>query len=138
MNIELLMKAAQVIEDVPEDKLDLRDWQIGMVVARNSEEVTCGTIACAAGWLTLSPVFNELGVYASTHAYPMRRDRWEQSGYEMFAELFEIPYFQAARLFGQRRSYADTDRIEMSDKQVWLTRARELLYAHEHAHAEGT
>lgn len=46
-----LRKARTVIEATPENKLDLCSFK---------RESPCGTLACAAGWLAMSPAFDKL------------------------------------------------------------------------------
>lgn len=46
-----LHKARAVLETIPGDKLDLCSFK---------RESPCGTLACAAGWLAMSPAFEKL------------------------------------------------------------------------------
>lgn len=55
--IERLRIAYRFIEGIPDAALRLDAIQM-----RGKQGTTCGTIACAAGWLTHSPEFKELGL----------------------------------------------------------------------------
>lgn len=129
MNIELFDKAVDFIASRTDEQLDLGDWQKSWTnrgtIAPSSEYVNCGTIACAGGWIALSPEFNELGVYPGIAGAP-RFDG--DAAYSAMAKLFDIPRHVAANLFYFRTTDDEVQFGEfantMTDRQLWLSRAR--------------
>ena len=131
MNHELLRKAIEVIERIPEEQFDL-DTFYSRFEGDYPGAKSCGTIACAAGWLAVDKEFS-----ASSGLRP-RETIWNQftitdrpPAYNHISELWFKPL---ARVFGM--SDEDTiylfnsrigSSIKGSDKEVWLARARELL-----------
>jgi hypothetical protein len=129
VNVELFDKAVEFIEEIPDAQLMLSDWQsvsMTSAVVSSSEEVHCGTIACAGGWLALNPDFEELGVTVGITGIP----RFGSSaGYTALAHLFGLPKDVAISLFDVRSSPYDgcqfgEVRSLMTDRQLWLSRAR--------------
>lgn len=131
MNVELFDKAVEFIASRNDTQLDLSNWQhlshSGDNPINSSEDVTCGTIACAGGWLALNKEFNELGLYPSTS---IGMPCFESNrGYYALAKLFDISYTDSQTLFFFR-TYQDDDLFGhhyaelMTDRQLWLSRAR--------------
>lgn len=117
MNRELLEEAYAIIDGVPEDRIDLGAWQSGEDRASNTAEITCGTIACAAGWLALHPGMNSRGLHPVYRGMPAFNG---SDGYDALARFFGIEILQSIDLF-----YPNYD--GESDKQVFLRRLRHLL-----------
>jgi hypothetical protein len=130
MNFELFDKAVAFIASRADAQLNLKDWQcatlfIGADVAKSSSETTCGTIACAGGWLGLNPEFEYLGMSVGTSGTPTFGSH---SGYHALSAFLGLPYGGTYRLFSIR---SETDRLLfgaqeslMTDRQLWLSRAR--------------
>lgn len=59
MNIERLNQAINIMKRA--GKVDMTDWQSGEIVETESEIHSCGTAACFAGWVAVSPEFKEAG-----------------------------------------------------------------------------
>ena len=132
MNYELLRKAIEVIERIPDSKIDLEAFY---KFPGDPRENLCGTIACAAGWLALDPEFSALSglMLVSMTALHGRTSRRFKVGDEStthselwadpLSRVFGTDYATAASLFGQS-DYAD---IPGTDKDIWLARAHKLL-----------
>lgn len=156
MNKELLAYAMEVIDAVPEHKLDLKTWQQGPVIYSPSE-ITCGTVACAGGWLTLTPRFQELGLKPDERGFPQLAclsvdgsvdnlsyttegifNGWIlTTSARVFSKLFDISLDDASDLFEIRAltidnavDYAEVFDV-LTDRQLWLSRARNLLHKYE-------
>lgn len=126
MNIELFDKAVEFIASREDKQLNLGNWQSFSSVALTSRDVTCGTIACAGGWLALNPEFEALGLYAGQFGAP----RFEGLvAYGALSKMFNISYGDAQKLF-YFRTFDDTEEFgevaynQMTDRQLWLSRAR--------------
>jgi hypothetical protein len=125
MNIELFDKGVEFIASRNDKQLNLGNWQ-SSYIALSSEYVNCGTIACAAGWLALNPEFEALGVRASRFGAP-RFDGFV--GYDAMAKLFGISQDDARtlfhfRAFEDKEVFGDLAEEHMTDRQLWLSRAR--------------
>lgn len=57
IDLELVAKAHEIIDGIPDKVIDLKRF-----VSQCGESPDCGTIACGAGWLALHPYFKELGL----------------------------------------------------------------------------
>lgn len=139
MKIELFKDAVAIIRGIPEERFDLNDWQArkapskypglrieGMPV-QYPTQISCGTIACAAGWLALHPKMQALGIEVSgSSGSPMWGSLW---GSDAFAKLFNITEDEAVKLFSTRQ--ADLWEEGISDRDVWIARALKLLAKYE-------
>lgn len=132
MNVELFDKAVDFIASRDDNQLDLSEWQRGKrgKIATHSSQATCGTIACAGGWLALNPEFEALGLQPGFTGAPRFGSLdGELSGYGALAKLFELTYRVATNLF-YFRQYEDIELFGgeacnlMTDRQLWLSRAR--------------
>ena len=123
-NFELLKDAYEIIDGIPARNIRLSEWR------EKDRGASCGTIACAAGWLSLHPKFQALGL-GSGHDYgfgaePVFDGRGGVSG---MAALFNIRLAEAFDLFSDRNhrlSYPS----RISDKKLFLSRVRNFLGAH--------
>lgn len=134
-NYALLREAREVLASIPEAQFDL-----GQIIAEHSI-AACGTIACAAGWLALTPRFQALGLTAvpiksldfTVYSLAYKGvDTEAQSGYDLaMAPLFNLTLKQAEDLFASRGdSRMDEDLDEdASDQEVFLARIDRLLAA---------
>lgn len=63
INLERLELAINVMKRA--GKVDMRTWQSGKVKSSESRIHACGTAACFAGWLAISPEFLNSGGWMS-------------------------------------------------------------------------
>lgn len=124
-----IIKAIAVLEAIPESRFDLHTFK---------QETSCGTIACAAGWLCADPHFADLGMTLS----PSSRDtfhsfRLHQAGtpsdsceFAFLDNIFGADAFD--RLFDERGAGVNDDFIvdengddfDLTDKGLAIARMR--------------
>lgn len=131
MNIERLKQAIKIIEAIPDEKLNLRVWKnanesIGYV---DSMEKSCGTIACAAGWLAMHPEMQAQGWWSGLCGQPVyQREKQTFFGFDALQMFFELRDSEAYGLFKPRYLIERSgDRAALSDKEIWLMRANRFL-----------
>src|SRR5690606_8145741 len=99
MNTENINKAIAVMERVKKrcDVFDLSDWQWSNDVCQTEEELhKCGTSACFAGWVGISPEFiKDGGSINANYGYPIIK---EHAGVEAMAYWLDISDRLAANL----------------------------------------
>lgn len=88
MNKERLLKLADFLDTVPEEKLKMGDW-----------ESECGTAYCAFGWACQIPEFQEAGLELSGSNYRPYPKFGRYEGYEASAYFFDILIRDALYLF---------------------------------------
>lgn len=134
MRRDLMLEAIAIIEQIPATKFDLEKWQQSTgpfpTWADSLSNTHCGTIACAAGWITLYPQFQELGMRTTMHGRPVfvqHGQTW--MGINAMARLFDLRDVEADTLFCGRRYVEKVDPrySQLTDKELWLSRARRLL-----------
>src|ERR1700748_3456143 len=99
MNIERLKLAIAIIETVPEENLNLDSFVSRL--ASPEPRATCGTIACAAGWLGFHPEMNKLGLHLGPSPWGQKRLVPIFNGADRFhalAEFFETDWDTALDL----------------------------------------
>jgi hypothetical protein len=121
MMYELLRQAYAIIDGIPDDRFNLVR--------------SCGTIACAGGWLCMHPTFIALGLRAmfGSNGAPEFVD--EQTGdytvaFAALGKALGLTFEQAFQLFTCRGdAYFDrhNDIYSLSDKQLWQARVRHFL-----------
>jgi len=120
-NFELLKDAYAIIEGIPEGNFHLDTWRT------RDEGASCGTIACAGGWLTLHPKFRELGLGVDSYDFPNRFNNFPtfngETHNKALARFFGITESDADDLFRQRTRYER----EGTDKELFLRRLRSFL-----------
>lgn len=137
MNSERLKECIAIIEAIPANRLDLDSWQKSTgpfpVFADRLQNTHCGTIACAAGWLALYPQMQAHGLLVSYRGRPVfTHNQQIFYGTDALARFLDIRDVEADRLFTHRRQFEKCEPFkEMSDKELWLYRARQLLASHE-------
>jgi hypothetical protein len=111
MNFELLKDAYAIIDGIPEKQFNLNRW-----VEENDNTGSvcdlahgCGTVACAGGWLSLHPKFNELGLKytwkrGKGRGFNERRITYkgndmEDNPFDVLGKTFDIGYWGAQNLF---------------------------------------
>ena len=126
MNIENVNKAIAVMERVKErgDKFDLCVWQScnGAPAAEKEEELhTCGTAACFAGWVAVSPEFQKGGGGVEIDGSPSWKEGGELfGGSQAIEKWLDTPMLEAQHLCGVGNSelvYVET-REEVTVDQV--------------------
>lgn len=121
----LLRDAYAIIDGIPEERFNLQNWR-----SYESGLTDCGTIACAAGWLTMHPDMQALGLATRGQCHSPAFNG--VGSYDALARFFGIDNDAAAGLF-RTRSYDGRDTLDppkaadLSDKQLWLARVREFL-----------
>lgn len=108
---ERLLLLADFLEAIPRDRIDLRSWRVGVFFLGHNDH-KCGTTACALGWATVMPEFQDLGLafrateggFDGAPSVPMpgmKGDTWEQRWYGLDAamHLFHLDYRRARWLF---------------------------------------
>jgi len=113
--IALFDQAVELIEGVPAEALDLKGWG-------HENNAACGTIACAAGWLTyykfgglVAEMFDWTPTFKSGGDY--------FCGYSALAKVLDIYPSDVVDLFYPRSGIDRAKGLYGSDKQVWLARA---------------
>lgn len=130
-NFELLKDAYEIISGIPDDNLALNRWRT------KDQGSSCGTIACAAGWLTLHPKFQALGLGVKHTEWDSGMGPWPsfqgKDRIDALAKLFRLDFDDAYGLFCERWK---TPTLALglpengSDKQVFLARVRKFLSKH--------
>jgi hypothetical protein len=118
-NFELLKDAYEIVDGIPAENFDLNAWRTKDCGA------SCGTIACAAGWLSLHPKFQALGLgYENRGVEGYQVTFGTDYHFPALASLFNISYSQAQGLFGlaEEPGYAHKD--------LFLSRVRRFLERH--------
>ena len=124
-----LREAYAIIDGIPDDRFDLRHF------ANSDDPHDCGTIACAAGWLAMHPKFNALGLTLTGKGAEFScltpQSQTRTSPMDAIAQVLRRPRFEAGQLFGSRNhpKYEPEGSENMTDKQLWQARVRELLEA---------
>ena len=141
MNVERFNRAIAIIRGIPDAQLELKLWQhpAGMTdewlykYVLRADEATCGTICCAGGWLCIQPEMQAQGLSLSAMGSPQYHDGKKE--YRLFYALekfFGITENESDSLFGRREGHEFEGEYEgMTDKQVWLKRAKELKMKYE-------
>lgn len=134
MKIELFKDAVAIIRGIPEERFDLETWQTRMAPGgwprdtgiQKINHISCNTIACAAGWLSLHPDIQARGMQVNrASGCPMFQGHW---GYAAYAKFFGITEDESEALFKQRQGPTGP---AISDRDLWVSRALELLAKHE-------
>tara|TARA_Y100001938_G_scaffold149998_1_gene239116 strand:- start:778 stop:1212 length:435 start_codon:yes stop_codon:yes gene_type:complete len=126
MNIDNVNKAISVMERVKErgDRIDMHSWQDGATeIALTEQDLhTCGTAACFAGWVAVSPEFTQDGGKAKvTSGMPVLKN---EEGVRAIALWLGMTYFEALGLCGLdnwRDIYGANMRYEDIDADAILT-----------------
>lgn len=151
MNRERLQMAIDIIEAIPDSKIRLAQWVYCgdyEALMHPTPDNQCGTVACAAGWLALSPAFRNMGLRLDEIEYSYRNpDRIDEArlflqdagssvlftGWDALAHIFGLSALEAYHLFNNVTAYerqnADSIDGTLSDRQIWLERARTKLYS---------
>jgi hypothetical protein len=132
MNVDRFTRAIEIIEALPDEQVNLKVWQKENFARyiSSKQEATCGTIACAAGWLALDPEMQAQGLKSGFCGQPEFHFRGEIYGVSFHALglFFDILDIEADTLFGPRVAWEESEDMECwTDKQIWLHRAKTFL-----------
>jgi hypothetical protein len=92
--------------------------------------MSCGTIACAGGWLAMHPVMNQAGLSASEGGSP-RTDKTDW-GFGALREVFNLQPGEEELFEAHGTGYKDEELTEkqitaMSGKRLWKRRVLRLF-----------
>lgn len=117
-NFDLLKDAYAIIEGIPAENFYLNSWR------EWDEGATCGTIACAAGWLPLHPDFQARGLTYGKSVFGMQIKFRDREHMAALAAFFDISCDDAEELFGASCDY------KILHKEIFLKRVRDFLEKH--------
>lgn len=121
-NFELLKDAYQIIGGIPERQFNLANISNG-----KTGEHYCKTLACAAGWLALHPLFQAKGLGTKNDGSLCLNDKYTWYDDAMMY-MFSLSQRDAQALFGSRRMHEREEPFgSLSDKELWLKRVRDFL-----------
>lgn len=125
-NYELLREAYAIIGGIPARLFDLDS-----IVSKHGPSPSCGTIACAGGWLAMHPKFQDIGLSLEPrHGYTGLAFKGESDYFEdVLARVFNISVQDAGELFGTN-GWSDYDHrisTNISHKKRWMARVRMYL-----------
>ncbi len=134
MNRERLLRAYEIIDGIPDSKFNLNDF----VIQTGKGSLKCGTIACAAGWISLHPEFSPL-LNPEQHMTNTGMAKWSRqqfnivdrlgvlrktsSYFNAMAYLFNLSDLESLHLFGMPADYE----IGSNHKEMWQNRVKSLL-----------
>lgn len=124
--IEILEAVARADKKQGHKHFDLNAWIMNGGIAEGREvRATCGTVACAFGWMCMSKKGKADGLYLRpdpTNIYwtPVYRNK---NNYHAAAAYFSIPYLHARYLF----SPSEYREQELQNPRAVVKRIRELL-----------
>lgn len=150
MKRKLLLRAAEVLAAIPPERFNLAEWVTGDARTKilDDQKVTkkdhCGTVACAAGWLGLTPEFQKLGLkfeaipgtygksYDTDLTY-VNNEGKSLSRFDGLAQLFDVDYYTALELFcpagtgNYDREICDKHGWELSDRDLFQHRVKKII-----------
>lgn len=103
MNKERLLRLADFLQIVPEEKFDLEEWTNVDTLEKMPELTgkTCESTACAVGWASAIPEFKEIGFH-----FELNEDQeylipvWgDHKNWDAVREFFGLSIGQAEKLF---------------------------------------
>lgn len=89
-----LREAAAIIDGIPEEQIDLRS-----IVEDGDTTPSCGTVACALGWLGLHPTFRERGLVTFGNLSEVKVNGQARYYDQAAAEFFNLSDADARALF---------------------------------------
>jgi len=130
-NFELLRDAFAIIDGIPEAAFNLCAW-----TSKKGESLSCGTIACAGGWIARHPTFTRIGVSIDAEGDVVLDNGCSNGAYAL-AEVFSLNIAKDEELIFSSRGYhlggyKDYDltapqRRMLTDKQLWKRRVLRLF-----------
>jgi hypothetical protein len=126
VNVERMELLLDVLKHVPRERFNMEHWVEDPSSLNAAAEATCGTVACAAGWLAMDPRARAQGLTLrldsiGSNIFTTPTFNHEDS-FRALASFFEITSFQAENLFHPRRY----DGITITPKVVAL-RVRTMM-----------
>ncbi|SNT28459.1 hypothetical protein SAMN06265795_1226 [Noviherbaspirillum humi] len=123
---ELLRDAFAIIDGIPQAQI-----AFGAPCSARGPSLRNGTICSPEGWLAQHPQFQALGLSLSADGRGLRVHGREDasSPAAAMAEVFGLPPYEAAQLFGERSVFTAGDDSGLSDKELWQQRLRDFLSA---------
>jgi len=130
-NFDLLRDAFAIIDGIPEASFRLDFW-----TSKQGKSLSCGTIACAGGWIARHPKFKAMGLAIDCCGDVVTE---EAAGAYALARIFDLNIAKDEEtLFSSRGStfggYKDhelwPDLGALSDKQLWKRRVLRLFQDH--------
>jgi hypothetical protein len=120
---ELLKHAYAIIDGIPEKNFRLLDW------VKQKRRQTCGTIACAGGWLAQHPDFKARGLQLERGLFGTYFPTLGNlQAYAALGKVFGLEYGDALEIFYSDRSPLDAPgRFGLTDKECWKARVRKFL-----------
>ena len=126
---DLLKELYAIIDGIPEKRFNLHS-----VIRDDCEPNPCDTVACAAGWAAMHPLFKAKGLGLT------KRGGLTYEGEHYFfpypvAQAFGLTTNEAYNIFGQNGAclslaYDYESTADFSDKKLFLHRVREFLKQH--------
>lgn len=124
---ELLKEAYAIIGGIPAKAINL-----DAILSEKGESLSCGTIACGIGWLSLHPKFQAYGLkivdrelyYKGNHSY------YEAAAMGIFNIEFEDAEHIFASTYDCHNPLEDGMSPKLSHKQRWMYRVRAFLRKH--------
>ena len=127
-----LAKAVQIMESLPRDAN--KHFYMGRWFGHNTDDhshgiqyhtassrrllKTCGTTACALGWLATDPSFKRAGLSVSQGGPTINGMRYPEA-YQAAADFFDISELQASLLFGGH--------THVRTPKAWAKRAKKFI-----------
>lgn len=144
MKRKLLLRAAEILAEIPKKQFDLDRWLTGDAseCILNDKKVTkkakCDTIACAGGWLGITKEFNDRGLHFTKdqYGYDLSFTSKKLSTTDPFEALqatFDLDYYQAYALFDGAGSGEYDDDIytkhgwDLSDRDLFQYRVKKVI-----------
>ncbi|NTX18022.1 hypothetical protein [Burkholderia cepacia] len=126
-NFELLRDAFAILDGIPEHVFNLDAWTV-----QQGESLSCGTIACAGGWLARHPKFAELGLGISRGGDVCLRTDANESSFGALSKIFSLRGDEDEIFMPSGAGYSDRElsfevRQAMTDKQLWKRRVLRLF-----------
>jgi hypothetical protein len=125
-NFDLLRDAFAIMDGIPSRVIDLDSW-----TTEQGKTLSCGTIACAGGWLARHPQFMELGLRIDSCGGVQGKNVY---GIGALAELFNLDRSKGEEyLFnsdgdGYRdRELFQEQREQLGHKRLWKRRVLRLF-----------
>lgn len=142
VNFARLRELYAVIEGIPSSGVGLRNWKNRELITSQKRILTgrqspheCGALACAVGWASLYPPFNELGLNSHTTVAPVFSGQpGTPFGWYAVTDFFGLDLEEAYGLF---LNGPDADHLQLigmcraddvgTDKERVLRRIRSFL-----------
>lgn len=152
MKRKLLLRAAEVLAQIPKRRFDLDQWIRGdaeqclLDHKKVTKQAKCGTVACAGGWLGVTKEFNEVGLKFETNGFgpyahaeltyrKKDSDLVTTDPFEALEAVFDLTEDQAEALFTSSGHGNYDDAIyakhgeDISDRDLFQYRVKKVINA---------